>query len=282
MGVPQLFAYFYRRYSKCIKFLKFRSGADNRNGKFDCLYLDFNGILHTCSHHAQKLLQPKSENEIFEQVMLFIDFLIELIQPTKLLYIAFDGVCPRAKMNEQRKRRFQSDKERDKDVRNSIQILSEMEADGWSVPQSSSTEKNQNISSSSFISLPNSISTNYTQFIPTFLSNCITPQTLFMENCFNYIYSSLFKKKELLNEKNENSNLENDNDSNSSSILRELYSKLTIIISPSSVVGEGEKKIIEFIKNQQSQPNYNINLTHCIYGQVLFVYYYYYYYYYCL
>ena len=52
------------------------------------------------------MCEDRKEEEIFYEVFLYIDQLMHLIKPQKLLMISADGVAPRAKMNQQRTRRF--------------------------------------------------------------------------------------------------------------------------------------------------------------------------------
>ena len=47
-----------------------------------------------------------SEEKILADIFHYIEVLFRMIQPKKVFFMAVDGVAPRAKMNQQRGRRF--------------------------------------------------------------------------------------------------------------------------------------------------------------------------------
>src|ERR1700750_171345 len=83
--------------------------ADNRIPEFDCLYLDMNGIIHNCTHNdSDRPDVRESEDKMFINILNYIEPLFAKIKPQKLFFMAIDGVAPRAKMNQQRARRFRT------------------------------------------------------------------------------------------------------------------------------------------------------------------------------
>jgi len=79
----------------------------------DNLYLDMNGIIHNCARRSDGSAFPQTESETMLKVFLYLDKIVGLIKPKRLLYLALDGCAPRAKMNQQRQRRFRSKKEQE-------------------------------------------------------------------------------------------------------------------------------------------------------------------------
>ena len=55
-------------------------------------------------------LIPLREQEMFLRIFAYTDQLYKLVGPKKMMFLAVDGVAPRAKMNQQRSRRFRSSK----------------------------------------------------------------------------------------------------------------------------------------------------------------------------
>jgi len=111
MGVPTLFIRIFRN--------KYYKNVHNslKIGKVDCDYffIDFNGIIYTCFDKIRKTIDDKKasknkiEELIIEEVLKYTKYLIcTVLKPNKLTYISFDGPAPRAKMVQQRSRRYKT------------------------------------------------------------------------------------------------------------------------------------------------------------------------------
>jgi 5'-3' exoribonuclease 1 len=111
MGVPFYFYSIYRKYNGNNSKLML---TDNEISNLDIDYLlfDYNSLIHPC---AQQILSTFTDNElpdnidnlIIEHCIKYTRYIIDLIKP-KFVYIMIDGVAPRAKINQQRERRYKS------------------------------------------------------------------------------------------------------------------------------------------------------------------------------
>ena len=97
-GIPKLFRWLTELYPLIVDSvgeLILKKGTDY-------FYLDMNGIIHSCTHANHDSLITTSEEAMFERIFAYTDRLYKLVRPRKQMFLAVDGVAPRAKMNQQR------------------------------------------------------------------------------------------------------------------------------------------------------------------------------------
>ena len=108
MGIPSYFSYIIKNHSNIIRNWRFH--REKKGTKFSSLYMDCNSIIYDCVRKIEN--SPNSagliEDAIIDAVIAQIEYYVELINPENVLYIAFDGVAPFAKMSQQRIRRYKT------------------------------------------------------------------------------------------------------------------------------------------------------------------------------
>lgn len=192
MGIP---FYFGEIISKSQVSKRFNIVVDKLPVKCSRFFLDFNSIIHPCSAQVVSKLNQRVDvndalySKIFDNIASYTLKLIDITQPTDCLYIAIDGIAPRAKMHQQRKRRFLS------------------------------AQRNKAISA--FKARHKIPDTHWD-------SNCITPGTDFMLKLDNFLITE-FKD-----------------------VVKTKYPTLKhFIVSGSNEIGEGEHKMIHYIKKNE-------------------------------
>jgi 5'-3' exoribonuclease 2 len=79
------------------------------NPQVDNFYVDMNGLIHpSVNPKDENIPPPRNFEEQCQNLYNYIDKVMNIVRPKKLLYLAIDGVAPRAKMNQQRSRRFRA------------------------------------------------------------------------------------------------------------------------------------------------------------------------------
>mgnify|MGYP005656212635 FL=1 len=104
MGIPGFFG-FIKKYTKQV----IKTELDDKNNGLH-FFLDFNGAIYT-AYYSKSI---NSEEALVSQTIQYLETLISIYKDynLKTLYIAIDGVPPRSKIEQQRKRRFHSVYER--------------------------------------------------------------------------------------------------------------------------------------------------------------------------
>ncbi|XP_075717589.1 5'-3' exoribonuclease 1 [Rhinoderma darwinii] len=204
MGVPKFYRWISERYPCLSEVVK-----EHQIPEFDNLYLDMNGIIHQCSHPNDDDVHFRiTEDKIFADIFHYLEVLFRIIKPRKVFFMAVDGVAPRAKMNQQRGRRFRSAKEAEDKIKKAV-------------------EKGE--------------------VLPTearFDSNCITPGTEFMVRLHEHL--KYFVNMKVSTDKS--------------------WHGVAVYLSGHETPGEGEHKIMEFIRSEKTKPDHDPNTRHCLYG----------------
>jgi 5'-3' exonuclease len=102
MGIPSYFSHLVRSYRGILK------KASDAFTKVDNLYLDSNSIIYDCA----RAIEYDGNDQLFEKLLIEavcqkIAEYIRLLSPSEAL-VAFDGVAPVAKLEQQRNRRYKS------------------------------------------------------------------------------------------------------------------------------------------------------------------------------
>ena len=177
MGIPKYFRHITGKYPTVVKNVDTKVQIQN-------LYFDMNCLIHPCvrtvsknypmlvekhkklepldKYQSDKSFHTEFELKIYNEIKDYLDKLIKIVEPESLIYLSIDGVAPRAKMEQQRTRRFRSIKE---------------------------------------ARMQNEIYKKYGIDRTHFDTNCITPGTIFLYKLSQYLRSYCKQKFEELNVK---------------------------------------------------------------------------------
>ena len=176
MGIPSYFSYIIKHH-RIVKQI-------DKSKKYHNLYLDSNSIIYDVIHDIDfNIVKETDFKRICNYIIEKIENYIFTINPTNTILIAFDGVAPFAKLNQQKQRRYKSDYQR-----SVLNKISKKTLNCWNTA-------------------------------------AITPGTAFMDTLNKNIYKHFSTNK---------------------------YPARNVVVYGSDVVGEGEHKIFNYIRQNRS------------------------------
>jgi 5'-3' exonuclease len=103
MGIPRFYAEIIKRYENIQKLVL--------ENQIDYFFIDFNGIIYDAFANVYDKVENSVafENLLINEILkLTKDLIVNVIKPSKCVYISIDGPAPRAKMVQQRSRRYKA------------------------------------------------------------------------------------------------------------------------------------------------------------------------------
>eukprot|EP00759_Apiculatamorpha_spiralis_P045992 PhF_6_TR42678/c0_g1_i1/m.64348/K12618/XRN1, SEP1, KEM1; 5'-3' exoribonuclease 1 len=196
MGIPRYARWLIDRYP-CILTL-----SSSPLPVVDNVYIDMNNLIHDMTHGQTPNFWEVSlpPDEAAKEICNQLSLLLELAAPRKRIVLAVDGVAPRAKMNQQRKRRF-----RVEDA---------------------------------------AIGAQKQKFPDAFNVSSISPGTEFMDELHVHLKQFIRKMQ----------------------ATHPVWKRCAVTYSSHRVPGEGEHKIMKFIRETKTAGQYQPNEVHFMYG----------------
>ncbi|KAJ1346829.1 hypothetical protein KIN20_001732 [Parelaphostrongylus tenuis] len=250
MGVPKFYRWISERYPCLSELIN-----DAEIPEFDNLYLDMNGIIHHCSHPDDNdVLFRIPQEQIFADIFTYVEMLFNMIRPKKVFFLAVDGVAPRAKMNQQRARRFMSARTAEEQLQAHIRKGEELPTEKRFRFELHHTRRALPVfydvreKMESLSKLEGELDAKITR--TRTLGKFVTPVRQ-----SNKAHSSCPHSTTAL--------------SNWLSVKVEkdvAWRHIQVYLSGHNCPGEGEHKIMEFIRHERSLEGYDPNTRHCMYG----------------
>ena len=222
MGIPSYFGNVVKYHKKIVKKLGQLPVIHN-------LYMDTNGLVYDAVRiigSNRGMSNDDYETAIIDMVCQKITGYVNLIKPKYKVFIAFDGVAPVAKLNQQRERRYKS----------------------WFTTVVEQAINNTATANESILDKDNTAKNINSTLQKAWNTSSITPGTQFMNKLNNRMRDYIeLQEREIYSTKNGDTDMK----------------ELNFIYSGSDCPGEGEHKLFEYIR---ANSYYHKDTTTLIYG----------------